>query len=1088
MTRTSLTVVLLLTAGALTSGSRHVTGQDKKNPVFQGREATELVEKLKDPSPAVRRDAAAALEAVCGQGRIGPEAAAYVVPALVEALADPEVRRTAFTCLRLIGRPAGAAAPALVKELHGPKPVDRLSATSALGRIGPAAEPAVPRLVQMLNDPGEDRGVRGEVIAALGTLRTDSPDAVAALIRIVNDSSPVFRPEAAEALGRIGPPAKRAVPDLIRTLSDAELTRLRRQAAFALGEMGPDAGAAVPALRAALADPDPNLSWNAAVALGNIGPGASAAVPDLVARLDATPAPGQADLRRKLLTALGRIGPAAGTAVPRITTFLGSPDRALRLAAAEALGQIGPDARPAAPALSARAIDDQEPEVRRAAATALGRVGLPDGSAGGDAVQNLGRVLDDVDLAVRRAAADALARIGPPAGPAVPALVRALSDRELAVRVSAAAALGRVDSGREDAAVDALLAVVRRPDEPAGVRWAAARAVAGIATRVQGRKDTARLPRLREVAAALKDAAPAVGEPPADGPADGGFDEAVLGPVGRAVDALDSMRRADLLALFADRVRDILTSKWVVFPALYAGVVLSWWVLLRLRPLWLLAVNDYLRPLDATLPSWLSGMKVPVRKVLLLEWFNYHPRVLDAWVAAHLAPARQKFAGKPTVEARQNPVPVPVVLDRQALTELRPSDLRTAFARTGVLLVWGEGGSGKTTLACAAARWAMADDPADRLAAHRMLPVLVEQELAPDAGDGAAPLVKAVHGELEALVGSDRPIPEELVRQLMWRRRLLVVVDHFSELSEAARDLLHPGQDGFPARALVVTSRRREDLDHVARAELEPLRVKGDRLSSFLEAYLTREGERHLFTDEEFFEACRGLARMVGNRDVTVLLAVLYARQVIARQARRVDEELSNNVPDLMLQYLSEVNRGVPVAERRKDADVHRDAKALAWLCVRSNFRPGSVRRDIASGALTGADPDGRLDYLERRLRVLQPVFPDKVRFALDPTAEYLAQLYLVEEYGGTEAKWKAVLDALDAQPGRWEGVRGFLQALLDCCRTKGPEYGVPAWLEAKVDARLTGPGPAGSSGGEAAGVNSSERQSAATVAAAASV
>jgi hypothetical protein len=49
-----------------------------------------------------------------------------------------------------------------------------------------------------------------------------------------------------------------------------------------------------------------------------------------------------------------------------------------------------------------------------------------------------------------------------------------------------------------------------------------------------------------------------------------------------------------------------------------------------------------------------------------------------------------------------------------------------------------------------------------------------------------------------------------------------------------------------------------------------------------MEAYLTQRGKRDRFTDTEFFDACSRLSAMVGPRNITVLLAKLYAEQLIA--------------------------------------------------------------------------------------------------------------------------------------------------------------------------------------------------------------
>jgi hypothetical protein len=70
-------------------------------------------------------------------------------------------------------------------------------------------------------------------------------------------------------------------------------------------------------------------------------------------------------------------------------------------------------------------------------------------------------------------------------------------------------------------------------------------------------------------------------------------------------------------------------------------------------------------------------------------------------------------------------------------------------------------------------------------------------------------------------------------------------------------------------------------LGKVTKTTLKPLRIEGNRLSSFMEAYLTQRGKRDRFTHTEFFDACSRLSTMVGTRNITVLLAKLYAEQLI---------------------------------------------------------------------------------------------------------------------------------------------------------------------------------------------------------------
>jgi len=113
----------------------------------------------------------------------------------------------------------------------------------------------------------------------------------------------------------------------------------------------------------------------------------------------------------------------------------------------------------------------------------------------------------------------------------------------------------------------------------------------------------------------------------------------------------------------------------------------------------------------------------------------------------------------------------------------------------------------------------------------------------------------------------------------------------------------------------------------------------------------------------------------------------------------------------------------------------------------RKSFRPATARRDDVSKALK-KEPDGEamLDYLEKRLQLIQIVGAgkDAIRFSLDPLAEYLASLYVIEDYGKSLSQWKKLLDQIKAQPGAPETIKGFLLALLDCCTHHGTEHGVP--------------------------------------------
>jgi hypothetical protein len=430
--------------------------------------------------------------------------------------------------------------------------------------------------------------------------------------------------------------------------------------------------------------------------------------------------------------------------------------------------------------------------------------------------------------------------------------------------------------------------------------------------------------------------------------------------------------------------------------------------------------------------------------------------VLDAWVARHAGRCRESYQARRTVRDRAVFVPVPVVLDGQVVACPTAGQLGKVFARQrGCLLIWGEGGAGKTSLACQLGRWALAEDRAERLCPHLMLPVLIEHELdqVAEGKPACSALTEAVRGQLQALIGAAAALPGEFLEQLLRQRRVLVVVDHFSEVGPEARAAFRPGHADFSAHALVVTSRSDETLDGVPRAVVQPLRVEGNRLSSFMEAYLVRRGKRQIFDDAEYFDSCRGLSLLAGARPITTLLAKLYAEQMIARKENWPEGTLPTSPPELMLGYLNELNRAVDRPQRRGDFEVQRDAATLAWECLRHTLRPGPASLDAAHEALGGDDARARLEYLEEQLRVVRTAEParDRVAFTLDPLAEYLAAWHLVNRHRGDADFWRGFVTQALAVAGHGATNRGFLLAVRDCCQLRQIAAEVVEWLTQQV-------------------------------------
>ncbi|WP_017720877.1 HEAT repeat domain-containing protein [Kamptonema formosum] len=462
---------------------------------------------------------------------------------------------------------------------------------------------------------------------------------------------------------------------------------------------------------------------------------------------------------------------------------------------------------------------------------------------------------------------------------------------------------------------------------------------------------------------------------------------------------------------------------------------------LRFRPLWLLELPSGLKipKIPGLIPTEIT---LPIPALLFLK---YRPRVLDAWVAERIDSARKQFEIKQTVKERQIHIAMPVYMDGKELQSLTAKDLQEAFTAQEIrLLICGEGGAGKTSLACQIAQWAMAENKADRLGAHLMIPVLIEEELEKPA-QGKSPLLEAIARELKHLRDEEKPVSEELVKQLLKHRRILVIADRLSEMSETTRQAIALKDRNLPVSALAVTSRVEGILGKdVSPTTLKPQPVSSGSLLVFMDAYLTRRGKRSLFRDDiQYIEDFKRLSQIVpDDRDVTLLFAKLYLELMIAAAGRRTDN-LPANVPDLVISYTNKLNQNARYGAP-DTASAEQGLKVVAWKCLQQNFQPETADRQeaiAALAALRGGEGEAEkfLTYLEKDLGLIRTQFDSgSIRFTTDTLAEYLAGLYLVEDCKDSRQKWRNFLAEAESKSGFLEEIKGFLLAVRDCCLTHG--------------------------------------------------
>lgn len=329
--------------------------------------ARELEPLLNDEDISIRVVAAVALWQVAKDPRAFP----IFTAALKDE--DAQVRGFAAWWLGHIGAPAKDTLPALQKALTDPEARVRLDAAEAMFLINQhgAARGAAARALQ-----AEDPEVRADAAGRLGyVFGVRAKPAIPQLVQALWDDDAFVRSCAAEALGRIGPEAKEAIPALTVVLkTEGGEDSAYSAAAEALGRIGPEARSAVPFLRAMLQHPDSYVRVNAALALWHIDknrsglPVVTAGLGDRKARVrayaaealwlmrqdrravsvlldvlrdaDFSDAPAANNERYIAARALGRIGPPAKAALSSLLHLLSNEDPLLCKTVVEAVKQI----------------------------------------------------------------------------------------------------------------------------------------------------------------------------------------------------------------------------------------------------------------------------------------------------------------------------------------------------------------------------------------------------------------------------------------------------------------------------------------------------------------------------------------------------------------------------------------------------------------------------------------------------------------------------------------------------------------------------------------------------------------------------
>jgi len=254
----------------------------------------------------------------------------------------------------------------------------RSQAALTLGRIGPAAKAAVPRLIELVKNeiavetnPANRSENTVWLMKSLALFGPESKSAAPVLKKILQDNHAIQieRLAAIDVLSQIGVAHREVLPALInllqtqatgKTISVDQAAELRSAACSAITFIGPNASVTVPTLIRTTNDTHESVRRSAVSALGAMGGQSEIAIPALVDRLasDSSEA-----VRDAAGNALVKVGPAA---IESLEFLLKEIDPSIRWRAAQALGKFGPLAQNSIPKLKP-VLEDANPQVQLAA-------------------------------------------------------------------------------------------------------------------------------------------------------------------------------------------------------------------------------------------------------------------------------------------------------------------------------------------------------------------------------------------------------------------------------------------------------------------------------------------------------------------------------------------------------------------------------------------------------------------------------------------------------------------------------------------------------------------------------------------------
>jgi urea transport system substrate-binding protein len=512
-------------------------------------------------------------------------------------------------------------------------------------------------------------------------------------------------------------------------------------------------------------------------------------------------------------------------------------------------------------------------------------------------------------------------------------------------------------------------------------------------------------------------------------------------------------------------------------------IVLLFEILALLLSLIVLAVSpasliDILRNLSHTNSVRLRLWKVEFNlfDALTPSWFKNSRRALRAWTQIRLDAYRDAFARTGTVQMRQKHVTLPAIFPGKIdAIEPSPEEVRRLVQGGQLKLhIVGEGGTGKTSLACLIGRWAMSNDSNERLGLSSRRGREREGVIAVMLEPGE-PLVPTVDGFLAALQRklsiNGQSIPMWMIKNLIYHKLVFVIIDDVFEIDGITPDVLtSPELNGL---WLIATSRIELPAGMGDWCVIRPQKLRGRILTEFFVNYAKISGYADKVGDDDIETYVTQFKQLLGasesRQETVVYFACLFLDYALEQQAQlgsEYDVDLGRrrprSVPELVENFVDNTCRHAAMRNKLNRVEVVGLVRKAAYMAIVECYRPGLLAlSDLVKESARLKEELGIPSVVDIEKVLLDSGLIERptayhLRFKIDLVHEYCAVLDMRDRAAactthqqsyGLWKKWIDNIRVADPQPQ----TSGLLKAIYECLRSDRVAAEVPGNLLSSV-------------------------------------